>query len=124
MSLTPRQIEEIDELELHFSRGNEKRRKYDDVIIDQHEMEFFERDFESDFFDLKEDTVLDPIEKPKVLLARLVSWETQFVDFLSTSTLTIKKLTHQNKKKLIEFTKKSKLFFRLQKKIEKLNHQF
>ena len=73
MSLTPRQIEEIDELELHFSRGNEKRRKYDDVIIDQHEMEFFERDFESDFFDLKEDTVLDPIEKPKVLLARLVS---------------------------------------------------
>ena len=103
MSLTPRQIEEIDELELHFSRGNEKRRKYDDVIIDQHEMEFFERDFESDFFDLKEDTVLDPIEKPKVLLARLVSWEYQFLDFLSTSTLTIiirtKKTYYSLKKK-------------------------
>ena len=82
MSLTPRQIEEIDELELHFSRGNEKRRKYDEVIIDQHEMEFFERDFESDFFDLKEETVLDPIEKPKVLLSRLVSWRKFISPFL------------------------------------------
>ena len=78
MSLTPRQIEEIDELELHFSRGNEKRRKYDEAIVDQVEMEFFERDFESDFFDLHEDTVLDPIEKPKVLLARLVSPDLSF----------------------------------------------
>ena len=73
MRLTPRQIEEIDDLDLHFSRGNEKRRKYEDVMLDQSELEFFERDFESDFFDLEEETVLHPHEKPKVLLARLVS---------------------------------------------------
>ena len=72
MRLTPRQIEEIDDLDLHFSRGNEKRRKYEDVMLDQSELEFFERDFESDFFDLEEETVLNPHEKSKVLLAQLV----------------------------------------------------
>ena len=71
MTLTPRQIEKIDDLDLH-SRGNEKRRKYEDVMLDQSELEFFERDFESDFFDLEEETVLNPHEKSKVLLAQLV----------------------------------------------------
>jgi hypothetical protein len=67
ISLTPRQIEEIDELEFHFSKGNEKRIRFNDSINDSDH----DKDYESDFFDLEEEIVVNPIQEPKVLLARL-----------------------------------------------------
>ena len=67
ISLTPRQIEEIDDLEFHFSKGNEKRRRFNESIDSEDE-----EDFESDFFDLEEHPILNPIQEPKTLLARLV----------------------------------------------------
>ena len=68
ISLTPRQIEEIDELEFHFSKGNEKRIRFNESFNDSDH----DKDYESDFFDLEEEIVVNPIQEPKVLLARLV----------------------------------------------------
>jgi len=67
--LTPRQIEEIDDLEFHFSKGNEKRRKFEDIGFSSGS----DGEYEADFFDLNEETVLNPHQEPKTLLARLVS---------------------------------------------------
>ena len=67
--MTPRQIEEIDDLEFHFSKGNEKRRKFEDIGFSSGS----DGEYEADFFDLNEETVLNPHQEPKTLLARLVS---------------------------------------------------
>ena len=67
--MTPRQIEEIDDLEFHFSKGNEKRRKFEDIGFSSGS----DGEYEADFFDLDEETVLNPHQEPKTLLARLVS---------------------------------------------------
>ena len=69
ISLTPRQIEEIDDLEFHFSKGNEKRIRFNQRSLDSDD----EADYESDFFDLEEEIVVNPHQEPKTLLARLVS---------------------------------------------------
>ena len=90
MSLTPRQIEEIDELDsLHFSRGSAKRRKFEEALDETN----LEREFEADFFDLEEDTVLTPQSEPRVLKARLVSFLKIFgQNFLSLHNRKISKL--------------------------------
>ena len=69
ITLTPRQIEEIDDLEFHFSKGNEKRRKFEEIGFSSGS----DGEYEADFFDLDEETVLNPHQEPKTLLARLVS---------------------------------------------------
>ena len=67
--MTPRQIEEIDDLEFHFSKGSEKRRKFEEIGFSSGS----DGEYEADFFDLNEETVLNPHQAPKTLLARLVS---------------------------------------------------
>ena len=57
--MTPRQIEEIDDLEFHFSKGNEKRRKFEEIGFSSGS----DGEYEADFFDLNEVIIYPAIEQ-------------------------------------------------------------